>query len=182
MCYRSLIEKGCDVIANGPITDCIRRVECFGINLSALDIRQDGERHVKALSEITQFLELGRLRFMGMKPLGGVFCLSSCKANDPLIPRTLAVSDETQEVLDTVKVIAEQPRETLSHYVISMAQQASDVLAVALLLREGGVNWKMPVVPLFETLADLDRGPQVMQDLWSLDWYKAYCDGTNSRR
>jgi phosphoenolpyruvate carboxylase len=70
--------------------------------------------------------------------------------------------------------VAQEPREILSHYVISMAQQPSDVLAVALLLKECGMTWNMPIVPLFETLDDLDRAPIVMERLWDLEWYQQY--------
>jgi phosphoenolpyruvate carboxylase len=55
-----------------------------------------------------------------------------------------------------------------------MAQQPSDVLAVALLLKECGMTWNMPIVPLFETLDDLDRAPFVMDRLWNLGWYQNY--------
>ena len=55
-----------------------------------------------------------------------------------------------------------------------MAQQPSDVLAVALLLKECGMTWNMPIVPLFETLDDLDRAPIVMERLWNLEWYQQY--------
>jgi phosphoenolpyruvate carboxylase len=58
-----------------------------------------------------------------------------------------------------------------------MAQQPSDVLAVALLLKECGVQWNMPIVPLFETLDDLNRAPKVMNELWRLNWYQSYTSG-----
>jgi phosphoenolpyruvate carboxylase len=74
-------------------------------------------------------------------------------------------------------MLAGQLRETLSHYVISMATQPSDVLAVALLLKECGMNWPMPIVPLFETLDDLTRATAVMTALWELPWYQAYAGG-----
>ncbi|MBU2885292.1 phosphoenolpyruvate carboxylase, partial [Gilvimarinus agarilyticus] len=86
------------------------------------------------------------------------------------------VSDEGAEVLKTCRVIASEPAETLSTYIISMAQQPSDVLVVALLLRESGMSWNMPIVPLFETLDDLDRSAQVMDLLWQLPWYRDYTD------
>jgi phosphoenolpyruvate carboxylase len=45
---------------------------------------------------------------------------------------------------------------------------------VALLLKECGMQWAMPIVPLFETLDDLDRAPVVMEALWQLPWYQSY--------
>jgi phosphoenolpyruvate carboxylase len=65
----------------------------------------------------------------------------------------------------------------LGSYVISMASQPSDVLAVVLLLKESGVRFPMRVVPLFETLADLDNAPGCIDVLLGIDWYRAYTDG-----
>ncbi len=171
--FQSLQECGFAYVANGPITDTIRRIYAFGTNLVPLDIRQDGERHVKLLDELTLYLEIGSyLEWTEEKRQE--FLLDQLASKRPLLPQVWPASDEAKEVLATCKVIAQQPRETLSHYVISMAQQPSDVLAVALLLRESGVRWNMPIVPLFETLDDLDRAPSVMNRLWQNHWYRNY--------
>ena len=173
LCYRSLHEVGLPHIANGPLVDTIRRIHCFGINLVPLDIRQDGDRHVRAIDELVQYLGLGDYRAWSEEERQA-FLLDSLNSKRPLLPNSWPMSDETAEVLATCRVIAQEPREILSHYVISMAQQPSDVLAVALLLKECGMTWNMPIVPLFETLDDLDRAPIVMERLWGLEWYQQY--------
>ena len=53
-----------------------------------------------------------------------------------------------------------------------MARSASDVLAVHLLLKEAGVPYHIPVVPLFETLDDLDASEGVMHQLFNIGWYR----------
>ena len=53
-----------------------------------------------------------------------------------------------------------------------MARSASDVLAVHLLLKEAGVPYHIPVVPLFETLDDLDASEGVMRQLFNIGWYR----------
>ena len=58
-CYESLMACGMQAIAQSRLLDALRRVECFGIHLVRLDIRQDSARHSQALSEITRHLELG---------------------------------------------------------------------------------------------------------------------------
>jgi phosphoenolpyruvate carboxylase len=176
LCYRSLKEVGLDFVANGPLIDTIRRIYCFGINLVPLDIRQDGDRHVQLLDELTQYLDMGSYREWSEEERQS-FLLTQLSGKRPLLPPHWPVSLESQEVLDTCRVIAAEPRETLSHYIISMAQQPSDVLAVALILKECGMTWDMPVVPLFETLDDLDRAPHVMDCLWRSDWYRGYTKG-----
>ncbi|MBJ3773773.1 phosphoenolpyruvate carboxylase, partial [Klebsiella pneumoniae] len=62
-------------------------------------------------------------------------------------------------------------------YVISMAGAASDVLAVQLLLKEAGLRRPMRVVPLFETLADLDHAGPVIDRLLGLPGYRARLHG-----
>ncbi|VUD53333.1 Phosphoenolpyruvate carboxylase [Thalassocella blandensis] len=176
LCYTSLNEQGYEHIANGPLTDTIRRIYAFGINLLPLDIRQDGDRHVQVLDELTEYLDLGHYREWSEEQRQA-FLLEQLQSRRPLLPSNWKVSDESAEVIATCKVIAQQPVETLSQYVISMAQQPSDVLAVALLLKECGVHWQMPIVPLFETLDDLDRAPKVMNALWQMHWYQGYCQG-----
>ncbi|WP_096085449.1 phosphoenolpyruvate carboxylase [Agaribacterium haliotis] len=176
LAHSSLCSKGLSRIANGPMMDTIRRVHAFGINLSPVDVRQDGDRHVQVLDELCQYLELGSYREWD-ESQRQQFLLDALQSKRPLLPAKWPVSEDSKEVLDTCKVIAEQPRECLSHYVISMAEQASDVLAVALLLKESGVSWNMPVVPLFETLDDLNRAASVMNTLWQMHWYQQYTAG-----
>ncbi len=176
LCYRSLQETGLQHVANGPLMDTIRRIHCFGINLSPLDIRQDGDRHVQVLDELTRYLDLGSYRQWDEEQRRA-FLLEQLESKRPLLPAVWPVSEESAEVLATCRTIAAEPRETLSHYVISMARQASDVLAVALLLKECGMQWTMPIVPLFETLDDLDRAPDVMGSLWQMPWYQHYTSG-----
>ena len=175
-CYESLKKVGLKRVAKGNLLDTIRRVHCFGINLVPLDIRQDSDRHVKAIDEVTRYVGLGDYESWD-EDQRQAFLLEQLKSRRPLIPREWRPSDDTQEVLNTCCVIAQEPEETLSHYIISMAKQPSDVLAVALLLKESGVTWNVPIVPLFETLDDLDRAPSVMQRLWSNHWYSEYSGG-----
>jgi phosphoenolpyruvate carboxylase len=173
VCFRSLTEVGLPHIANGPLLDTIRRVHSFGINLVPLDVRQDGERHIKVMDELTRYLDMGSY-FEWTEAERQAFLLTHLKDKRPLIPADWPVSDEGREVLDTCKVVASEPREALSQYIISMAKHPSDVLVVALLLKESGMSWNMPIVPLFETLDDLDRSAEVMELLWQLPWYKEY--------
>ncbi len=60
LCYQSLHECGMGVIADGPLLDCLRRAVTFGLFLVRLDVRQDSSRHSAAMTEITDYLGLGR--------------------------------------------------------------------------------------------------------------------------
>jgi len=175
-CYQSLLDCGMQVIANGALLDCLRRTYCFGIHLLKLDIRQDAGRHADVFSEITQYLDMGDYNEWNEKDKQ-TFLLRELSSRRPLIPADWTPSDDVKEVLDTCKVIAENGKDGFGIYIISMASETSDVLAVQLLLQESGVDWPMPVAPLFETLDDLNNSPSVMKKLLSIDWYKQYLNG-----
>ncbi|MDU8923913.1 phosphoenolpyruvate carboxylase [Pasteurellaceae bacterium LIM206] len=170
-CYQSLIQCGMRIIANGLLLDCLRRIRCFGVTLSRLDIRQESTRHTEAIAEITRYIGLGDYS-QWTETDKQAFLIRELSSRRPLVPRDWQPSAETQEILATCKVIAEQPQGTISCYIISMARTASDVLAVHLLLKEAGIPYHLPVVPLFETLDDLDTAENVMSQLFNVGWYR----------
>ena len=170
-CYQSLHACGMRIIANGGLLDCLRRIRCFGLSLSRLDIRQESTRHEMAIAEITRYIGLGDYS-QWTENDKQAFLVRELSSRRPLIPTNWTPSPETQEILDTCKVIAEQPEGVISAYVISMAREASDVLAVHLLLKEAGCKYTIPVAPLFETLDDLDHSEKVMTDLFNIGWYR----------
>ncbi|WP_148254738.1 phosphoenolpyruvate carboxylase [Aidingimonas lacisalsi] len=170
-CYRSLCDVGLDTIANGILLDTLRRVAVFGVTLTRLDIRQDAARHSQVFEELTEFLGIGHYRDWS-ELQRQEFLLQELESARPLIPRRWECSTETREVLDTFRVIAREQSEALGTYVISMAAQPSDVLAVALLMKEVGGDVRLPIAPLFETLDDLNRSGDVIDRLLALPGYR----------
>lgn len=177
-CYQSLHACGMRIIANGALLDSLRRIRCFGLGLSRLDIRQESTRHEKAIAEITRYIGLGDYA-QWTEDDKQAFLVRELSSRRPLLPTNWIPSPETQEVLDTCRVVAEQPHGVISAYVISMAREASDVLAVHLLLKEAGCTTPIPVAPLFETLSDLNHCEKVMTDLFNIGWYRGV---TNNRQ
>ena len=176
LCYQSLHECGMGVIADGPLLDCLRRAATFGLFLVRLDVRQDSSRHASAMSEITDYLGLGRYAEWD-EEARLAFLLKELENRRPLLPGHFKPSGETAEVLATCREVANAPAASLGSYVISMAGAASDVLAVQLLLKEAGLQRPMRVVPLFETLADLDNAGPVISRLLALHGYRARLHG-----
>lgn len=176
LCYDSLCKCGMKVTADGLLLDTIRRIRCFGVHLLRLDVRQDSERHADVLSEITRYLGLGDYA-QWSEDDKQAFLLRELSSKRPLFPAQWNASDDVKEVLDTCKVIAKHSKNGFGIYIISMASEPSDVMAVQLLLQESGVDWPMPVAPLFETLDDLNNSPDVMRKLLSIDWYRGYVKG-----
>ncbi|MFB4358725.1 phosphoenolpyruvate carboxylase [Pantoea sp. BS_4] len=174
--YQSLQQCGMGIIANGQLLDTLRRVKCFGVPLVRIDVRQESTRHTEAIAEITRYLGLGDYESWSEADKQA-FLIRELNSKRPLLPRSWEPSDETREVLETCKVVAEAPQGSIAAYVISMAKTPSDVLAVHLLLKEAGIPFAMPVAPLFETLDDLNNANDVMSKLLNIDWYRGFIQG-----
>lgn len=182
LCYQSLQSCGSSVLADGRLADLIRRVATFGMVLMKLDVRQESGRHTETLDAITSYLDLGVYsEWDEQKKLD--FLTRELKGKRPLVPPYIQVTADVQEVLDTFRVAAELGSDALGAYVISMASNASDVLAVELLQKDarltvsGDLGRPCPggtlrVVPLFETVNDLREAGPAIRKLLSIDWYR----------
>ncbi|ABV38882.1 Phosphoenolpyruvate carboxylase [Shewanella sediminis HAW-EB3] len=176
MLYRSLTDSGMSLIAHGLLLDILRRIACFGIHMLRLDIRQDAERHSDVIAELTRYLGMGDYNHWDESEKQA-FLLRELTGKRPLIPSNWQPSDDVAEVVSTCRLIATQPARALGSYVISMASKPSDVLTVLLLLKETGCPHPMRVVPLFETLDDLNNASSCMTALFAIDWYRGYTKG-----
>lgn len=184
LCYESLQSCGSGTLADGRLADLIRRVATFGMVLMKLDLRQESGRHSEALDAITRYLDMGvysewdeerKLEFLTRE----------LKGKRPLVPPAIEVAADVKEVLDTFRVAAELGSDSLGAYVISMASNASDVLAVELLQKDARLSVSgelgrpcpggtLRVVPLFETVKDLRGAGSVIRKLLSIDWYREH--------
>ncbi|XP_015895770.3 phosphoenolpyruvate carboxylase 4 [Ziziphus jujuba] len=184
ICYESLQSCGSGVLADGRLADLIRRVATFGMVLMKLDLRQESGRHAETLDAITAYLDMGTYsEWDEEKRLE--FLTRELKGKRPLVPQSIEVAPDVKEVLDTFRVAAELGSDSLGAYVISMASNASDVLAVELLQKDarlavsGELGRPCPggtlrVVPLFETVKDLRGAGSVIRKLLSIDWYREH--------
>ncbi|QHN78782.1 Phosphoenolpyruvate carboxylase [Arachis hypogaea] len=184
LCYESLQSCGSGVLADGRLADLIRRVATFGMVLMKLDLRQESGRHAETIDAITKYLDLGTYsEWDEEKKLE--FLTRELKGKRPLVPHSIEVPHEVKEVLDTFRIAAELGSDSLGAYVISMASNASDVLAVELLQKDarlsvaGDLGRECPggtlrVVPLFETVKDLRGAGSVIRKLLSIDWYREH--------
>ncbi|MEK5752433.1 phosphoenolpyruvate carboxylase [Acinetobacter variabilis] len=183
ICYHSLMACNLAELANSSLLDLIYRVNCFGIELLKLDIRQESGRHRQAISAITEYLGLGNFETWTEQARQN-FLLQELQSKRPLLPKhlnepvgSLIEHPDVQEVFTTMRTLAEQPSESLGAYIISMAEYPSDVLAVLLLQKEAGIKQPLRVVPLFETLKDLDGAADTMSTLFNMHWYKQHIQG-----
>ncbi len=177
LCHRSLVQTGNRLVANGRLLDILRRVAAFGLTLAPLDLRQDASRHAEAIAWIARAWNLGsyedasedeRIAMLSAEIARGARSLAAIDQ--------AALPDTVRDVLETFRVAAALPDESLGAYVITMASRASDVLAVDLLQRIAGNPYPQRVVPLFETAADLRQAGTVIDTLLSEPAYRARID------
>ena len=171
--YSSLSLVKCQIIADGIVLDLIRRAHTFGLNLTKLDIRQEAARHYKLITSVCK--KLGIADYSKLSEEAKIKFLSKeYKSKRPLIPRNIKLDADDRETWTTFKMISESPRECLGAYVISMASNVSDILVVMLLQKEAGIKSCLRIVPLFETLSDLQNSHIVMENLFKHSWYVNY--------
>ena len=170
VCYRSLHKTGNGLIADGRLLDLIRRAHTFGTTLVRLDVRQDASRHAALIDAMTG----GRYAALNEKERQD-FLLRAM--DEQFLDGDAKLEDEEQDVIDTFRAIRTIPRQSLGAYVITMASKPSDVLAVALLQKEAGVEQPLRIVPLFETIADLRGAADTMRRLLAIDWYRRFING-----
>lgn len=170
-CYHSLQHCGAGVVAEGRLLDTLRRLSVFGLTLMRVDVRQEASRHTDALDAITREIGLGSYAEWS-EAEREAFLVRELESKRPLIPHDFQPDDEVREVLDTFRVMAELGPDSLGAYVISMAARPSDILAVELLQKEAGVTHFLRVVPLFETLDDLNGAEACIEHLTGIPWYR----------
>lgn len=184
LCHESMQSCGSGVLADGRLADLIRRVATFRMVLMKLDLRQESARHAETLDAITSYLDMGIYsEWDEERKLD--FLTRELKGKRPLVPPTIEVIADVKEVLDTFRVAAEIGSDSFGAYVISMASNASDVLAVELLQKDARLavsgelgrpcsGGTLRVVPLFETVKDLRGAGAVIRKLLSIDWYREH--------
>ncbi len=180
VCHRSLVETGNRNIADGRLTDILRRVAAFGLTLAPLDLRQEASRHVEAIEWIARAWQLGP--FEGASEEERVAMLlreleDGTRTFAALPAAARPMPSSVRDLIDTFQVAAALPADSLGAYVVTMASRASDVLAVEWLQQLAGTARPQRVVPLFERIADLQSAGAVLDALFTLPWYRARIAG-----
>ena len=174
--HASLVETGFELVADGLLSDIIRRIAVFGLSLVPLDIREESNRHTMALDAVTRYLGIGSYKDWDEQARIN-WLTSELSSRRPLFSNRDLDNFESdiRKTIRTFAMAASLKPSALGAYVISQAQTASDVLAVMLLQKQYGMTESngnmMRVVPLFETLDDLENAPAVLKTLFSIPLY-----------
>ncbi|MDE2260650.1 MAG: phosphoenolpyruvate carboxylase, partial [Betaproteobacteria bacterium] len=179
----SLQRHGSGLLAGGRLRLLRRAVSSFGFHLAPLDLRQHSEVHENTIAEL--FTQAGTgidYRILDEHQRIEVLVreLSSPRLlRSPFSQYRKAVQKE----LDTFEMAAELHRrlgpEALPNYIISKTDSVSDMLEVALLMKEVGLlipgntpQLAMNIIPLFETIGDLRGCSAIMEHLFTLPIYQ----------
>jgi phosphoenolpyruvate carboxylase len=164
-----------------PLQKLLSQVHIFAFCLASLDIRQESTRHSDALDELTRYLQLPIPYGEMGEEQRVVWLLQELQTRRPLLPPAAAWTAATSETFDVFRMLQRLQQEfgprICRSYIISMAHTVSDLLEVMLLAKEVGlvdpkaVQTQLLVVPLFETVEDLQRAPEVMERLFCEPFY-----------
>ena len=180
----SLHAAGLALLADGRLRRLIRAIDTFGFHLVPLDLRQNSDVHARVVAELldragvsSDYAQLGEAERISLltRELSGP---------RPLYAEYLSYSEETRGELDIVFAASELRRKygdaVLPHYIISKCDGVSDMLEVALLLKEAALlrsgerpSASLQIIPLFETIEDLQRAGATMHSAFSLPLFRS---------
>jgi phosphoenolpyruvate carboxylase len=182
----ALEESGLGNLARrGSLRKLRYQVKAFGYHLAALDVRQHSDVIGSCVADMLEAAGVAT----------GYADLSEAEKNDilvkelmssrPLVPRHTRLSDNSVELLDTFDVVSQavsRNPDAIGSMIVSMTHDVSDMLEVLLIARETGLWYhdddevvsRLDVVPLFETVEDLDNSRTIMDRLLSNRIYKRH--------
>ena len=181
---RSLHENGSQLLAEGRLADIIRSVSVFGFHMMPLDLRQHAGKHADVVAELFQHAGLEDYNSLNEEQKKAAL-LRELSHQRPLYSPFITYSDHTRHELaifnEARKIKDEFGEDAVTQSIISNCEQPSDLLALALLLKESGLlvvengkpHSRINIVPLFETIEALENACPVMETMCRLDWYDA---------
>ena len=188
----SLTRAGLAEIGQGSLALLRTAVAAFGFHLACLDLRQNSAVHEQVVAELLARAVPG-IDYCALSEEERVALLRQELATArPLVHPDCPYSEGTQAELAILRT-ARWAHETIGpaviqQYVISKTESVSDLLEVAVLLKEVGLlqPWRnhlaVEIVPLFETIADLTAAPAILRDLFALSEYRHWIAARGNRQ
>jgi phosphoenolpyruvate carboxylase len=186
---RSLRSYGSGVLADDRLARLREAVHIFGFHLSGLDMRQNSDIHEEVVAELLAWAGVHPNYRSLPEPDRIELLVAELATRRPLIKDDAALSELARKELDIVAAAARAVNvfgpPAIPNYIISMCQSVSDMLEAAILLKEagllslvGGVSGSdvyapVGIVPLFETIDDLQRGSSILEAALDLPLYRA---------
>ena len=187
--YRSLLGNNSRVIARGRLRHLRRAADCFGFHLARLDIRQNSAVHERTIAELIDAAMPGK-SYLAMSEEARIALLfDELRNTRPLASAFVKYSEETLGELAVFRAAAQAHAkygaEAIPQCIISMCKGISDMLEVAVLLKEVGLvdpsgRCAINIVPLFETIEDLQASSHIMDRILSMHDYRKLVDSRGS--
>ena len=161
--FQSLIHIGAERLARESVWPAIQIATTFGFHLAKVDVRQNSAYYKKALDQL--LIASGATDVFERE----------LQTDRPFVHAGRSVGDEGDEARKTFRVLVDHihqfGKEGLGTLIVSMTRSVNDLLTVYLLARETelavltpeGLYCPLPVVPLFETIEDLDHSTEIME-------------------
>ncbi len=163
------IENGFYGLAEDLLFPLERLVQCFGFHLAKLDIRQNSAYHNSAISQILKSIGDNEYDFENWEERKRVDFLNHLLTrNTPITDVSVSYGVEADNLLDCYRVVRKHINQYgadgIGSFIISMTGNFSDLLVVYLLMNETQLlHTGISVVPLFETISDLQHGPDILE-------------------
>ncbi|BBZ28301.1 phosphoenolpyruvate carboxylase [Mycolicibacterium madagascariense] len=180
----SLRANGSTVLADDRLARLREAVHVFGFHLSGLDLRQNSDVHEEVMAEVLAWAGV-HPDYRSLAESDRVELLTAELATRrPLIGPGAELSELARKELDITAAAARAVRvfgpEAVPNYIISMCESVSDMLEAAVFLKEAGLldaSSEQPyspvgVVPLFETIDDLQRGSTILEAVLDIPLYR----------
>lgn len=180
---QSLLDFGAKSIAYDDVNIAIRNVQTFGFHLAKLDIRQNSAFHDKAIEQLLEAAQFEDTNFSAWSEEKRLeFLNNELKSNRPFTHQSAKLGENAKAVLSCYRVVeahvSKYGGEGIGSFIVSMTRSLSDLLAVYLLAREAGLTLQteeglvceIPVVPLLETIEDLENGPEILEGFLTHDF------------
>ena len=165
-------------VAEGPLNTPRRQFDIFGLHAARLDMREHAGRLRSALGEILRALDIYPAFERAESALRRNLLLDLLAAPAPNLALHAGVTAETVATWSLFVLIgrarAIYGHDLIGPFIISMTQDAADVLTVLLMAHWTGSAGGLQIAPLFETLADLEAAPHILDDLFSTDVYRRH--------
>lgn len=192
MIQLALEESGFPEIArSGQLRKLQHQLKAFGFSLAAMDIRQHSAIFGATVDELLRHAGVTR-RYLALSEQEKVDILMQELSNPrPLVPVTAVLSDDSRSLLSVLNLVRKaimSDRDSVGSLIISMTHHVSHLLEAILVCKETGL-WQynegnilspIDIVPLFETIDDLQRSSSLMKELYENPIYELHLKSRNN--
>jgi phosphoenolpyruvate carboxylase len=186
-------------VQHGKLAEEIARwldqIRAFGFHLARLDVRQDSRPYKSVMNELLEGAGLCADALKLTEAERQELLASSCSEAAKLNIKASALSEEARETLSLFRLLRRVVRafglQALGGHVVSMTHAPSDVLTVLWLWEYANLDQSapttargdpLPIIPLFETIDDLQRAPDIFAALLSIRVYRDYLQQQHNRQ